>query len=277
VKKFLGFMFILVLVSAAFAQETKPTPAPTRAAPTGKKKVPTAQPSPSAQMETSTPTPSPTPGSSNQMMPKTSSSFCIWLLCAAAVCVVVLILAVIAFSSIYTSGANDQLADEESRKMYHETLRTLVAAAALGIPIIAATFKDKTVLHIWVLRLAAFLLVLAVIAAIATLIEMSRHYEKARRGSRTPEDEKAALDQVVESIVTILHKNDIPDTTTDIPDTTTKVKDALPHVLNYVKGELNPGKGIKDDALLELCIWAGAAVTFFAWGLICLVLFVIVS
>lgn len=77
-------------------------------------------------------------------------------------------------------------ADEDSRKMYFETFKTIVAAAGLAIPIITSSLHSSDAPlnpAIEALRYAAVLLLAAAVFALMVLLEMSRLYEKSRSRS----------------------------------------------------------------------------------------------
>jgi hypothetical protein len=165
-------------------------------------------------------------------------------------------------------------ADEESRKMYHETFRTLITAAALAIPIIAATLRDhSTAAHTCILRWAVIFLLLTVVLAIVTLLEMSRHYERARTTKADLGRNQVLQDTVanIKSDLRALPPNP-EDPNAYIVAATERV---LPLALGYLQGESDPRSvGIGQSALRELCILACATLTLFGWGLICVAWFV---
>ncbi|HWZ43986.1 MAG TPA: hypothetical protein VNW97_10935 [Candidatus Saccharimonadales bacterium] len=176
------------------------------------------------------------------------------------------ILAGIYCFSVWWSGKNTAsgLADEESRKMYHETLRHMVTAAALGVTIIASMLKDGSAANILILKLAAVLLMLAVLTTIATLLEMSRLYENARREKKI--SEKPSLESTISTILTELDSQ---------PEKA--AKDILRIILSYLSKADSSTAGLGKLPFKWLCSLGWLAITFFAWGLICVVWFVFVS
>ena len=190
-------------------------------------------------------------------------------------------LAVVYSYKVFTFGSIDndvnkatKAADEESRKMYHETFRTLITAAALAIPIIAAILRPpSTAANTYILRWAVICLLLTVVLAIVTLLEMSRHYERAR-ATKAVSARAQVLNETVTKIESGL-QGLILDPENAKSYVVAATKSVLPHALEYLQRESDPGSvGIGQSALKELCILACVTLTLFAWGLICVAWFV---
>src|SRR6202030_2748622 len=91
--------------------------------------------------------------------------------------VVTIVGLLIYFVKVYTRVADEknEPADEESRKMYFETFKTVVTAAGLAIPVIGATLgatlKNGQTPNLWMLQRSAMYLLAAVALAVITLLE----------------------------------------------------------------------------------------------------------
>jgi hypothetical protein len=95
------------------------------------------------------------------------------------------------FALIFINGSKGtgKPPSEDSRRMYFETFKTLVTAAGLAIPILAATMKEPASAtdvsrRSWMLVFAVGYMLASGAFGILTMLEMSRLYEKSRqRGS----------------------------------------------------------------------------------------------
>jgi hypothetical protein len=151
-------------------------------------------------------------------------------------------------------------ADEESRKMYFETFKTVITAAGLAIPVIGATLKNGPVDHQWMLKRAAPCLLLAVALSVITLLEMSRRYEKARQGEQ--QGLETALAQNAKAIAERIKTGTQGDYT-----------EALKLALDFCRSKTaTPGLPRKDVGVL--CLWAYASLVTFLLGLLYVVRFV---
>lgn len=168
------------------------------------------------------------------------------------------------FMAIY-KGASDGKngpANEESRMMYFETMKTVVTAAGLAIPIIGAALKDNIGCNRWMLQRAAVYLLAAVVFAVVTLLEMSRRYEIARQETRGRAEQSLA--DCAKSINQAI--------TTSGGDYT----GALSLALEFCrKGTV--GTGLQKWDLAWLCFWAYLSLLGFIVGLLYVVRFVICS
>jgi hypothetical protein len=151
-------------------------------------------------------------------------------------------------------------ADEESRKMYFETFKTVITAAGLAIPVIGATLKNGPVDNQWMLKRAAPCLLLAVALSVITLLEMSRRYEKARQGEQ--QGLETALAQNAKAIAERIKTGTQGDYT-----------EALKLALDFCRSKTaTPGLPRKDVGVL--CLWAYASLVTFLLGLLYVVRFV---
>jgi hypothetical protein len=151
-------------------------------------------------------------------------------------------------------------ADEESRKMYFETFKTVITAAGLAIPVIGATLKNAPVDTLWMLKRAALCLLLAVALSIITLLEMSRRYEKVRQG-----DQRALETTLAESAKTIAEKIK--------SGPQGDYTEALKLTLDFCRSKTaTPGLPKKDIG--ALCLWAYFSLVGFLIGLLYVVRFV---
>jgi hypothetical protein len=151
-------------------------------------------------------------------------------------------------------------ADEESRKMYFETFKTVITAAGLAIPVIGATLKNGPVDNQWMLKRAVICLLLAVALSIITLLEMSRLYERARQG-----DHQALELAVAQSAKAIAEK-----IKTNTPG---DYAEALKLTLDFCRSKTaTPGLPKKDIG--ALCFWAYFSLVGFLVGLLYVVRFV---
>jgi hypothetical protein len=151
-------------------------------------------------------------------------------------------------------------ADEESRKMYFETFKTVITAAGLAIPVIGATLKNGPVDNQWMLKRAALCLLLAVALSVVTLLEMSRRYERVRQG-----DHQALEPALAESAKAIAEKIK--------SSTHGDYTEALKLSLDFCRSKAStPGLPKKDIG--ALCLWAYFSLVGFLIGLLYVVRFV---
>jgi hypothetical protein len=166
------------------------------------------------------------------------------------------------FHRIYNRIPENQTApaDEESRKMYFETFKTLITAAGLAIAIISATLKSLPSNTLWMLQRGAIALLAAVAFSVITLLEMSRRYERSRQADRqSPE----LLATTASAINAAIQKGK------SVSDYT----EALKLAVDYCRQEtLTPG--LPKPGLGWLCIWAYLSTVSFIIGLLYVVRFV---
>ncbi len=165
------------------------------------------------------------------------------------------------FVAIYRRVSDDrnEPADEESRKMYFETFKTVVTAAGLAIPIIGATLKNGGSHNLWMLQRAAMCLLAALALAVVTLLEMSRRYERARQGNNQPVE--SSLAQRAKEI------------NQKINSTPGDYTEALKLALEYCRKRTGP-VGLKQSEVGWLCLWAYLSMLGFIVGLLYVVRFV---
>jgi hypothetical protein len=166
------------------------------------------------------------------------------------------------FHRIYSRIPNGTSApaDEESRKMYFETFKTVITAAGLAIAIIGATLKSFPSNMLWMLQRGAIALLAAVAFSVITLLEMSRRYERARQADRQSSE---LLATTASAINASIQKG----------KSTSDYADALKLAVDYCRQQtVTPGLPKTD--LGWLCIWAYISMVSFIIGLLYVVRFV---
>jgi hypothetical protein len=173
--------------------------------------------------------------------------------------VVTIIGLLIYFMKVYTRVKENEPADEESRKMYFETFKTVVTAAGLAIPVIGATLKNGLTPNLWMLQRSAMYLLAAVALAVITLLEMSRRYEGARLRDVQP---SKSLTESAKEIGEKIKNSSGGD-----------YREALELALEYCRKRTGV-TGLKKNEVGWLCIWAYLSILSFMVGLLYVVRFV---